>query len=120
MFYAKCYVRYQQFFGYFHHTERYVQGLHGPHTIACTLDKVIYPHTAVTYQGVLLNVDIFISTLEVYCHHVGITDVRKIKCHDVVGWNHPPHTNTHTYKRISVCFLYNYVVGKVCICSSFF
>jgi len=70
-----------------------VQGLHGPHTIACTLDKVNYLHTAVTYQGILLNVDIFICTLEVYCHYVGITDVRKIKCHGVVGWNSPTHTH---------------------------
>jgi len=96
-----------------------VQGLHGPHTIACTLNKVNYPHTAVTYKDILLNVDIFISILEVYCHHVGVTDVRKIKCHDVVGWDHLSHTHTHTYKIISMCFLYNYVVRKVCISSSF-
>ena len=48
-----------------------MQGLRGPH-IDFTLDKVNYLHTAVTYQDVLLNVAIFISTLEVYCHHVGI------------------------------------------------
>lgn len=79
-----------------------MQGLHGPNTMACTLDKVNYPLTVVTYQGILLNVDILISILEVYCHRVGITDVRKIKCHDVVGWLHPPRTHVcaHTHARV--------------------
>jgi len=68
----------------------------GPTPLLVHLTKVNYHHTAVTYQGILLKVDIFISTLDVYCHHVGITDVRKIKCHDVVGWNHHPHTHART------------------------
>jgi hypothetical protein len=75
-----------------------MQGVHGLH-IAFTLDKVNYLHTAVTHQGVLLNVAIFISTLEVYGQHVGITHVIKIKCLDVVGWNPPTHTHTHTHTR---------------------
>jgi hypothetical protein len=83
-------VWYQQFFGYFHHTERYLQSWHGPH-IAFILDKVNL-HTAITHQGILLSVAIFISTLDVYGQHVGINDVIKIKCLDVVGWNPPPHT----------------------------
>jgi hypothetical protein len=65
--------------------------------IAFTLDKENYLHTALTYQGVVLNVAIFISTLNFHIAAMLILLMwekkehnveRRLQCHDVhdVSW----------------------------------